>query len=250
MPAPTETTEGVSIPGWDSSLFAPTLTEAQRAQLRTQFEAHRHAKYQIDLDFGVRLPGFVVDSDVMRPENTSSRWLAGYLARHADRVSGKTVLDMGCGSGIQGIVAALAGAKRVVFADLSAAAVANTCENALRLKLSDRVDICEKADLFDCVSAPVDVVIFNHPFFAADPLDDVPVSRAMMDSGDLIHRFLRDCRSFCHSLIIMPFFHLAGDTNDPGVQAPLHGYRILRQHKFSVLEGLQQGAFSIYEIAL
>src|ERR1017187_1073496 len=249
MPVATESTEEVSNPRWESLLLTRSLTEVQRAQLRTQFEAHRHAKYQVDLDFGIHLPGFVVDSGVMRPENMSSRWLAEYLTRHADRLSEKTVLDMGCGTGIQGVVAALSGAKGVVFADLSSKAIANTRENVLRFGLTDGIEICESGDLFDCVRAPVDVIIFNHPFFAADPVEEVPVSRAMMDSGDLIHRFFRGARAFCRGLIIMPFFHLAGDTNDPGVQAPLHGYNVVRQHKFSVREGLQQGAFSIYEIA-
>jgi hypothetical protein len=43
---------------------------------------------------------------------------------------------------------------------------------------------------------------------------------------------------------------MAGEVNDPGIQAPLHGYGIARQHRFEVHEGLQQGAFSIYEISL
>ena len=46
------------------------------------------------------------------------RALASWIAAHPDYVTGKTVLDFGCGSGIVGIAAALAGAKQVWVADL------------------------------------------------------------------------------------------------------------------------------------
>jgi methylase of polypeptide subunit release factors len=238
--------------GWRWALLETrsSLSHEQAEQLRAQFEAHRHLRYAVDLDVGVQLPGFVVHPGIMRPESMSSRWLAEYLVRHPDLLAQRTVLDMGCGSGIQGTVAALSGAKGVVFADVSAPAIANTRENVLRFGLQDRSETCEPGDLFDQVASPADVIIFNHPFFPADPIDELPISRAMMDPGRLIHRFFEQATHFCRGLILMPFFHLAGEVNDPGIQAPLHGYRIARQYRFEVHEGLQQGAFSIYEISL
>jgi len=46
------------------------------------------------------------------------RALASYIASHPELVEGKRVLDFGCGSGIAGIAAGLAGADEVWMADL------------------------------------------------------------------------------------------------------------------------------------
>ena len=47
-------------------------------------------------------------------------------------VEGASVLDMGCGSGILGIAAALLGAKRVTAVDIDEASVGVTRENVLK----------------------------------------------------------------------------------------------------------------------
>lgn len=72
----------------------------------------------------------------------------------------------------------------------------------------------------------------------------------MMDQGNLVHRFLGGAKDYLdkNGVIIMPFFHLAGLTNDPGIQAPRHGYEITQEYQLKVTTGLQQGNISIYEI--
>lgn len=54
--------------------------------------------------------------------------------------SGDVVLDVGCGSGVLGFVAARLGAARVIGCDASAVAVASASDNARRLGLSDRTE--------------------------------------------------------------------------------------------------------------
>jgi ribosomal protein L11 methyltransferase len=54
---------------------------------------------------------------------------------------GMSVLDVGCGSGVLGIAAALLGAAHVVSLDIDAAAVAATTRNAARNGVSDRVAV-------------------------------------------------------------------------------------------------------------
>ena len=51
---------------------------------------------------------------------------------------GDVVLDVGCGSGVLGFVAARLGAARIIGCDASSAAVDSAGENARRLGLSDR----------------------------------------------------------------------------------------------------------------
>ncbi|RMF15804.1 MAG: methyltransferase domain-containing protein [Candidatus Dadabacteria bacterium] len=91
-------------------------------------------------------------------------WPAGRVLARAilDReidVTGKTVLDFGCGSGIVAIAAARAGAAHVVAADQDLEALtatgANARANGVRLDTQpdafagpERVDVCIVADVF------------------------------------------------------------------------------------------------------
>lgn len=56
--------------------------------------------------------------------------LADWLLERPERVAGKRVLDFGCGSGVAGIAAALAGAREVVACDIDPDALAATRANA------------------------------------------------------------------------------------------------------------------------
>jgi release factor glutamine methyltransferase len=83
---------------------------------------------------------------------------------------GSTVLDMGSGSGVVGIVAAKWEA-RVLAVDINAEAVRCTRINAMLNNVDDRLEARE-GDLF----APVrgdrfDVVLFNPPYFRGSPGD-------------------------------------------------------------------------------
>jgi predicted nicotinamide N-methyase len=66
----------------------------------------------------------------------SGQALARWLLDHPDEVTGLVVVDFGCGSGVAGIAAALAGASRVVAVDLDPnarhAATANALENGVK----------------------------------------------------------------------------------------------------------------------
>jgi ribosomal protein L11 methyltransferase len=64
--------------------------------------------------------------------HATTEMIAGYLL--SLDLEGTFVFDMGCGSGILGIIAALTGAARVEMADNDPVAVANALENASRNK--------------------------------------------------------------------------------------------------------------------
>jgi len=53
----------------------------------------------------------------------AARVLASYLLAHAGAVSGRTVIDLGCGGGVAGMAAAIAGASAVVANDVDPIAV-------------------------------------------------------------------------------------------------------------------------------
>jgi len=226
------------------------LNEEQRKQVEQQLEEHQHEKYETDIDLGERkLENFSVYPNVLRPEKMVAQSLAKYLYENRETYKEKDVLDMGCGSGIQGITMAIGGAKQVTFSDISADAIANTKENIEKLKLKNKSTVIQ-GNLFENIKDKFDCIVFNHPFFPAKPLDDVLVSRTMLDEGDLLARFLTESKNYLKEKgsIIMPYFHIAGEENDPGIQAPAFGYDVSVKLRNDVGQGVQKGLFSIFEL--
>ena len=91
----------------------------------------------------------------------SGQVLAQYLLAHPERVAGKSVLDFGAGSGVVGIAAMLAGARKVIAVDLDPAALAACAVNAA----INGVQLTLAPDL-DAIQTPIDLII------AADVLYD------------------------------------------------------------------------------
>lgn len=73
-----------------------------------------------------------------------------------------------------------------------------------------------------------------------------------MQTGELIKRFFIEAKKHLKKdgVIIMPYFHLAGAINNPQIQAPKFGYKVVERFSMDIREGLQQGLASIYEITL
>lgn len=91
--------------------------------------------------------------------------LARYTLDHSEIVAGRAVLDLGAGSGIVGIAAARAGAKRVVAADVDRYAIAAIGLNAA----ANRVLISTfLGDPTTGAPPDVDVVLVGDLFYAED----------------------------------------------------------------------------------
>ncbi|MFN3485965.1 MAG: methyltransferase [Planctomycetota bacterium] len=89
------------------------------------------------------------------------------LARYLFSVKGKSVLDLGCGTGIFALVAARLGARDVWATDVSSAAVETTRRNAARNGLEVHV---KQGDLFEPVRGRrFDVIVTNPPQTPAPP---------------------------------------------------------------------------------
>lgn len=191
---------------------------------------------QVDLSFagGFLSKGIAVFPEVLRPDITPSVQLARFLAANPNIYASKTVIDMGCGSGIQGLLMLQMGAKKMIFTDISIDAISNTQEN---LKLCNELDNMKviHGDLFENLNELVDLIVFNHPFFPLNPLPYLPVTYAFSDSGSLIHRFLLEARNYLSpkGKILMPYLTIAGETNNPIVQGKRNGYNVeilMKQH--------------------
>jgi len=229
-----------------------TLNEAQQRQVQKQIELHTRCVkpfvfQPIELGDGVSLNNVIVYPGVLWP--MSSRRLAAFLFRNRASLKGKTVIDMGCGCGLQGITASLHGAEHVIFSDLTEEAYRNSLDNVSRHKLSSGFEV-RRGDLFENLPAMADIIVFAHPYFAGKPDPSLPFTFGMLDEGDLVHRFLDQARSHVKERLIMCHLDLAGEFNDPGVHAPKYGYKVRRHSPERLTTGEQQGIFTVYELTL
>lgn len=82
---------------------------------------------------------------------------------------GKTFLEIGCGSGIVSVFAALNGASKIVAVDINNVAIQNTQENFKKHQLLNADAFY--SDLFENVKGTFDTVFFNAPFHGNRPVD-------------------------------------------------------------------------------
>ena len=118
------------------------------------------------------------------------------LADNLDIKQGDKVLDIGCGSGIQSLVAAKKGAK-VIAVDINPEAVKNTKINAADLDLEDLIQV-RQSNLFENVpETDFDVIIFNPPYLPSGGGLNNALSKAW-DGGktgrEIISDFLKEAK--------------------------------------------------------
>ncbi|MBF6045446.1 methyltransferase domain-containing protein [Streptomyces sp. NRRL B-1677] len=107
-----------------------------------------------------------------------------------------SLLEIGCGTGVVAVTAALAGCTRVIATDINPAAVLNTEMNAARHGVPDRVSGLH-SDLFESLTGQEGFdTVFWHSNFVLAPPDYRPRTmheRAYVDPGYAAHRrFLQE----------------------------------------------------------
>ena len=118
------------------------LNYKQKKQIKLQLKAHRHSRYKtnIKISNNLVLKNFTVLPNILRPEVMCALQLAQWLHFNNGLIKNKSNLDMGCGTGIQAIIMALGGAKRITCTDISDIAVKNTNTNVKKYKLQKLYD--------------------------------------------------------------------------------------------------------------
>ncbi len=122
--------------------------------------------------------------DVYEPAEDS------YLLANALRITGGSVLDVGCGCGIQSLTASKT-ADHVVGVDINPKAVELSEKNARLNKVENTEFII--SDLFDNVKGRFDTIIFNPPYL--ESTGEGMIHRAWdggKDGAEIIRRFIKD----------------------------------------------------------
>jgi|TARA_R110002012_G_scaffold81645_1_gene206577 release factor glutamine methyltransferase len=158
---------------------------------------------------------FVVIPTVFNPVVFRAGVMLGRAAGRIIPAAGepdKTMLDMGCGTGIVGAYAARSG-FRVTSVDINPDAVKVAKANASLNDQADRITVLE-GDLFaPLASQKFDLVCFGPPYFKGPPKDD-PLSKAFWSEG-VIARF---CRALPDHLTPngLALIHMSTDGDDEG----------------------------------
>lgn len=123
---------------------------------------------------------FPVDS----PFSFSSKITAKRIPENAG-----IVLDVGTGTGVQAVIAAKRGAKKVIAIDVDDNSLKNIYENIKLHKLEKVIEL-RKSDLFDNIKddEKFDLIISQLPF--ADIDYKTPVSHFLFDAGFKLHERL------------------------------------------------------------
>jgi putative methylase len=110
-----------------------------------------------------KLKGFIKPKLMAEQYTTDSETAADilWLAYMLGDIEGKTIADLGCGTGIFGIGCCLLGAKKVYFVDNDPDAMAVLKENLIALGIKNAVVVQKDIREF---SENADVVIQNPPF--------------------------------------------------------------------------------------
>ncbi len=226
------------------------LNQPQILQVEKQITSHNHDEYKLNRTIAGNNIEITVLPTILRPEAMASKLLSDFL----DKIdfTGLDVADLGSGTGIQGIVTALNGAENVILSDITSQAVKNSRLNVTNLGLQHKVKVLQ-SDLFLNYepNKKFDVIIFNHPFFPTKPIEDLPQTIAMFDEGNLLNRFLEDAKKFLKpsGKIIMPYFSLAGDINDPKIQGEKFGYSV-DEEIYSEGVGIQNSTVKICTLTI
>lgn len=181
-------------------------------------------KYRVEITIGSKTIRIDVFPTVFPPDYAPSS--ESVFEAFGD-LKGKIVADIGTGTGIQAIVATLAGADHVDASDINPQAVI-CAENNIRLNGLEEKISCFNSDLFS--KYPVckyDLIIANLPFVNFNVAGNF-VDRALYDNDFLVHkRFFGEAKNFLASdgQIYLPHANLQSAESSN----PRHDFEIMEQ---------------------
>ncbi|PIN84794.1 MAG: hypothetical protein COV47_05570 [Candidatus Diapherotrites archaeon CG11_big_fil_rev_8_21_14_0_20_37_9] len=117
-----------------------------------------------------------------------------FLAENVKIKKGETVIDMGCGSGIQSLNCLAQGASKVTAIDINKKAVETTKKNCETAGYAEKITAI-KSDLFSECGENADVIIFNPPYVATDNVKYVELDGGK-NGREILDRFLDEMPNY------------------------------------------------------
>ena len=229
----------------------PHLSQSQVLQICQQIIEHDYQVKELSVELFNKNINLICHRNVLQP--MSSRYLAYFVSKRSDIFQGSLVYDVGTGTGIQAIAAALSGARKVIASDFYEAPIANAYANIEKLGLSSVINV-SRANLLDekIHQEKADVIIFAHPYFSDSPILDFPVTTGMLDSGVLVPQFLNSAKDFLKpgGSILSIHWPFAGLINDPRTYLDQHPEYSIVEIENQNSSFIQQGDISIMRIVL
>jgi release factor glutamine methyltransferase len=188
--------------------YEPTMAADHVAQIQ-RWHDRAYAEGQaenVERTFDYLGASIVVPPDVM-PIVPMSHLLGEAVL--AEARPNERVLDMGTGSGVNGILAALKGAH-VLAVDINPRALEAATANAVRNGVDATVEV-RYSDVFSAVDGTFDLIVFDPPFRWFRPRD--LLETAMCDEGyGALSRFFAEARAHLSpSGRMLIFFGTSGD---------------------------------------
>ncbi|MFH1770839.1 MAG: methyltransferase [archaeon] len=189
-------------------------------------EDMKHGEYYTLFYKYLGIERFFIGERILGPEQSwIGHKLTEFLAQNPQLYKGKDVLDIGTGSGIQGIITKIHGAKKVMLTDITTDATRNAYRNITEMNLTN-VDY-KISDLFTKIFKKYDVIIFNHPFMNDNPKN--PIEKIYKINKKTLDIFFTEAKDYMNKdgIIIMPFPDFC--DHNPATYAKEFGYEIMRQ---------------------
>ena len=192
------------------------MRKRQLAMLLSRLEGFKEPKAELEQ---YRTPGNVA---------AELLWLA---ASHGD-IGGKLVADLGAGTGVLGIGAAVLGARKVYAVEKDREALRRAEENAERAGVRERMEFFE-GDVSE-FGLRVDTIVMNPPFGSQRPHADRPFLMKAFEIADVvysIHLAKEGVREFVEKFAAESGFRVTHRVELPfeiPAQFPFHRKRIER----------------------
>lgn len=123
----------------------------------------------------------------------STKFLIDYLVDQP--IAGKSMIELGCGTGLISIIAAKAGAE-VTSTDLSRKAIENIKSNAIQQGVSINVI---HSDLFDSIQRKTfDWIVINPPYYARTPANEQELAWYAGGNFDYFRRLFASLSHYMH----------------------------------------------------
>ncbi len=196
------------------------------------------------LDIGI--PSLIVLSTVFRVDKSYlGNYLGSALRTRQDLVRNKTVLDLGCGCGLLGIICALRGAKRVHFSDINPQAVKNSRLNVVLLDINNAS--FSAGSLFENIPTKpkFDVIVFNPPSISGLPANTTEAALIREDKiiTDFYEKFPGSLQK--DGIVIMP-----GSSRFDGEMSPVHMVKRLNLSSEIIHTEQEEGDHKKYVISI